>query len=235
MEGCIIKFYSIFIPKQFRIFINDTPLEQCDKYKYLGVIIDKKLSWKSHIEYISTKVSKACGALAKLRHCLDTNVLIEIYHALIHSYVRYGILAWDTATETTIKPLQTLLNRAIRIITFAPFGHVDLEPIYKDLFILNVNDTFILETSKFMYKLKKGLLPVSIGDYFNQSRPKYCISPYNLRTRNENRSIPTRLVNSENSIHIRGDIVWNSIPEIITNSPSFKIFKRQIKAILIEL
>ena len=86
-----------------------------------------------------------------------------------------------------------------------------------------------------MYKLKKGLLPVSIGDYFIQSRPKDRILPYNLRTRNENRSIPTRLVNSENSIHIRGDIVWNSIPEIITNSPSFKIFKRQIKAILIEL
>ncbi len=89
-----------------------------------------------------------------MRHYLDTNVLIDIYHALIHSYVRYGILAWGAANQTTLKPLQTLLNRSVRIISFAPFGQIDLEPIYKDLYILDVNDTFILETSKFMFKRK---------------------------------------------------------------------------------
>ena len=80
-------------PERFQISLNDSQLEECDKYKYLGVIIDKNLSWKPHVEYISGKISKACGALAKLRHCIGTNVLVEIYHALIHSYVRYGILA----------------------------------------------------------------------------------------------------------------------------------------------
>ena len=138
-------------PERFQISLNDSQLEECDKYKYLGVIIDKNLSWKPHVEYISGKISKACGALAKLRHCIGTNVLVEIYHALIHSYVRYGILAWGAETETTLKPLQTLLNKALRIITFAPFGRVDVEPLYKELFILDVGDTFILKTCKFMY------------------------------------------------------------------------------------
>ena len=41
------------------IRINNVPLEQCDSYKYLGVMIDKDLSWKSHVEYISPKISKA--------------------------------------------------------------------------------------------------------------------------------------------------------------------------------
>ena len=43
------------ISKELRISINDSTLEQCDRYKYLGVMIDKNLTWKSHIEHISTK------------------------------------------------------------------------------------------------------------------------------------------------------------------------------------
>ena len=46
------------------------------KYKYLGIIIDKNLSWSSHIEYISGKISKVCEALAKLRYSMSTNLLI---------------------------------------------------------------------------------------------------------------------------------------------------------------
>ena len=51
----------------FCVKINDSPLEICKSYKYLGVVIDNKLKWDAHIKYISTKISKACGALARLK------------------------------------------------------------------------------------------------------------------------------------------------------------------------
>ena len=130
--------------------------------------------------------------------------------------------------------LLSTCHRAVRIMTFAPFGRIDLEPIYKELYILDVKDTFILETSKFMFKLKKGLLPVSIGDYFGDSQTENRTIPYNLRNRDRPRLISTRLSSSENTIRIRGERVWNSIPEIVTNT-SFQTFKRLIKYALIEL
>ena len=34
------------------IHIQDTELGECDSYKYLGVIFDRKLNWKAHIDYI---------------------------------------------------------------------------------------------------------------------------------------------------------------------------------------
>ena len=157
-----------------------------------------------------------------------------MYYALIHSYLRYGIAVWGNATANILKPLQTIVNKALRIMTFAPFGRIDLEPIYKELYILDVKDTFILETSKFMFKLKKGLLPVSIGDYFGDSQTENRIIPYNLRNRDRPRLISTRLSSSENTIRIRGERVWNYIPEIVTNT-SFQTFKRLIKYALIEL
>ena len=135
---------------------------------------------KQHVEYISTKISKACGISSKLRHCLNSPVLIEIYNALINSYIRYGIIVWGNASESTLKPLQLLINRALRIITFAPFGRINLNPIYKELKVLYIKDTLILETSKHMFKLKNGLFPIRFADYF--SRDSLSSNSYRLRS-----------------------------------------------------
>ena len=109
------------IPK-LSIKVNDIPLKTCDSYKYLGVTIDKNLDWKSHVKYISTKIFKACGALAKIRNCVRIDVLKNVYHALVHSYLLYGILVWGHAAPSVLKPLEILANKAIRIMTYAPFG-----------------------------------------------------------------------------------------------------------------
>ena len=107
---------------QMSIHIQDTELGECDSYKYLGVIFDRKLNWKAHIEYICGKISRTVGCLAKLRHSVDIETMREVYHALIHSYVRYGIIAWGNSSDSGIQPLSSLINKAIRIMTFAPFG-----------------------------------------------------------------------------------------------------------------
>ena len=83
-------------------------------------MFDKDLNWKSHIEYISGKISKSVGGLAMLRHRTSISVLREVYHALVNSYVKYGLLIWGNACESALQPLNTLLNKVVRIITFAP-------------------------------------------------------------------------------------------------------------------
>ena len=69
-------------------------------------------------------------------------------------------------------------------MTFAPFGPLDLEPIYQELGILNLNQTFLLERGKFMCKKKHNLLPTAIADYFAPETPTE--RQYNLRSRSRN-------------------------------------------------
>ena len=45
--------------------------------KYLGIYIDSKLSFQSHIECIKKRLSKQCGILCKLRHCVPRKQLID--------------------------------------------------------------------------------------------------------------------------------------------------------------
>ena len=220
---------------KFCVRINDSDLEKCEQYKYLGVIFDKNLNWKHHIEYVSTKISKACGSLSKLRHCLSVKVLVEIYNALIHSYVRYGIITWGNAPDSTLNPLQTLLNRAVRILTFAPFGHVDLKPIFKELYILDVKNTFFLESSKYMFKRKNGLLPARLADYFDTTNSQsQSITSYNLRSSVRQNRVVTRLLSSNRSIQVRGENLWDEIPQEVKLNSSINSFKRLIKRMLIE-
>ena len=137
------------------------------------------------------------------------------------------------ASVRTIKPLQTLMNRAARIMTFSPFGRVDLQLLYSCLQLLDVENVFKLETSKFVFKEKKNLLPVYIGNHFQNATSPNAHS-YNLRTAAREDAITFRLSSSkEKSIKSRGKQVWSEIPELIRNSCSIHSFKLSLKTHLI--
>ena len=176
-------------------------------------------------------MSKACGALVKLRHCVSINLLREVYHALINSYIRYGILVWGTAAKSTIEPLQTLVDRAVKIMTFTHFRRINLSPIYECLKILDVQKTFRLETGKYMFKYKNDLLPLNIGNYFQIRRPVDTATMRSLRQRIDNGpSLTFRLVSSEEkSIQSRGEIIWDEFQDPLRNSKSVNSFKRLLK------
>ena len=214
--------------------------------------MDKNLNWKAHIDYISSKISKACGIISKLRYSVSTKLLVEIYNALIHSYLRYGIVIWGNTSEESLKPLNTLVNRAVKIMSFTYSDRTDLEPIFSDLKVLSLKNVFRLETAKYMYKLKNDLLPTVIGNYF-ETRSEYCMNPaprykfrkrkymwqinpaprYKFRKRNKTNKIDTRLKSSEKSIQIRGEKIWSEIPESLRKKKSINSFKKHYKSVLL--
>ena len=222
------------IDRKLNIKINNKPLEICESYKYLGVVFDCNLTWKAHIDYICNEVARASGALSKLQHCLDINTLKNVYYALVNSYIRYGIVVWGNAAENVIKPLHALLNRIVRIMTFAPFG-IGTKPIFDFLEILDVPQVFSLETAKFVYKSKNQLLPIStLANHFERTN---AVHQHNLRPRTNRLLItPFVLLSSfkKKSIHNRGMNMWDNIPEPLKLSTSFNIFKKCFKTFLLQ-
>ena len=219
----------------FQIKINDKFLEECESYKYLGVIIDKNLNWNSHIQHVCKKITKTCSYLSKLRHCVNIDTLISVYYALIHSYIRYGIIAWGTATESALQPLISIVNRAVRIMTFAPFGNIDVDSIYKYLDIPKIHDTIMIETGKFIFKRENGLLPNSdIANHF-RLRNGNVSHGYYLR----NRGLNTPIIDysssfGEKSIQFRGAKVWNALPTDLCKTESLDFSRKNLKSHIFE-
>ena len=192
------------------------------------------MSWNDHIQHVCNKISKACGALTKLRHYVPIQILIDVFNALIHSYLRYGILVWGSASTSNIQSLSTLVNKAIRIISFAPHGNLHISQLYKDLNLLNLQSIFKLELGKFLYKEKHSLLPTKIGNYFELSS-NFVEHRHNTRVSvtSQTLNLVVRLKSSEKAVQFRGNKLWNSISHDLRSQESYKIFKRKFKKQLI--
>ena len=80
-------------------------LERKGYVKYLGVLIDSTLTWRQHILFISSKISKSLGIISRLRHFVPTDTLLSIYQSLIQPYITYGIAVWGQAAQTNLDKL----------------------------------------------------------------------------------------------------------------------------------
>ena len=134
----------------FDIRIEKTNIEQVNEIKYLGVIFNDKLSWKSHIQHVCSKLSNGSWALLKLRNYVDTTTLKTVYYALIYSYLQYCVVStWGLASTTALDPL-VRIHKRIRIITNSPFlSHTN--PLFQKLNFLKIKDIVELEMAKTMF------------------------------------------------------------------------------------
>ena len=117
-------------------------------------------------------------------------------------------------------------------MSFAPFGHIQISPIYECLDILNVENTFNLETAKFIFKSVNGLLPLSsIASHLELEAP--ISHNYNTRQRNSRSNIIEFSTSyGKKSIQFRKTEALSNIPADIRNSRSLKTFKNHYKKYL---
>ena len=138
--------------------IDGNCLNRVSETKFLGVIIDENISWKSHIYNISKKISRGIGILKKARKYLNRNVLCNLYYTFLYPYFTYCIHVWGNACQSYISKLVKLQKRAIRIITFSRYNsHTAI--LFQTLRILNLSNIARYVVIQFMYRFKGGTLP----------------------------------------------------------------------------
>ena len=79
--------------------MGDSIITATNEIKYLGVIIDNKITWIPHITYVKNKVSYGIGIMYNARKYLKRNTLINLYHSYIYPYLIYCIEAWGNTTH----------------------------------------------------------------------------------------------------------------------------------------
>ena len=91
--------------------------------KYLGVTFDESLSFNCHIKNLIIKrLSQSVGILAKVKPFLNTKALLNLYYAIFHSHLQYGLITWSSTFKTYLKKLSTLQNKAFKIVDGGKFS-----------------------------------------------------------------------------------------------------------------
>ena len=69
--------------RKITIKANNTNLEQKAECKFLGVLVDENITWKSHINHISSKISKTIAILRLLKYTFPKPILKTLYMLLV--------------------------------------------------------------------------------------------------------------------------------------------------------
>ena len=56
---------------QVQLQVDGVDVERVYENKFLGVTIDDKINWKSHIKHVQSKLSRGISVLSKAKHILD--------------------------------------------------------------------------------------------------------------------------------------------------------------------
>ena len=211
--------------------IDGELLSEVSKTKFLGVIIDNKLSWNDHVSYISGKIARGIGILIKARAVLNRNTLITLYHSFIYPYYIYCNHIWGSTSDRNLNRLFVLQKKAIRIICQVN-RYCHSSPLFKELKILNIWQINKYLIGQFMYRFYHIILPPLFNRYFTRIHD---IHDYNTRQASLYYAIPTnRTGYFQKSIRFRGPSIWNEImKKNVSPDTSIWTFKFHLKKLLL--
>ena len=215
---------------KFTVNLNNIIIEEQQTTTFLGVLIDNKFTWKSHILHLCSKISKGIAILRLLKHSFPKHILKMIYMSLIYSYLNYCNLIWGAADTTIMDPLFKLQKKAIRIVDKAHYLE-HTEPIFKSLKVLTLHQVYDLNCLLFAFKCIVCNIFPTFKIKVSQSQT---IHDHNTRNNNKYRTEDiARLKICQKSFFFHGIKLWNLIDDSLKNS-SFFVFKNTLKEHLYE-
>ena len=213
---------------------TNNDLEKKDNIKYLGVLLDDKLSWNYHIAFVCSKLAQNTGIFYKLRHYMSLKQLKQLYYSLIYPYISYAILAWGSACKTRIKKIQTKQNSVIRVIFFATTYGKNTEsalPIMNLINVLSVTSIFELQALKLAYSWHTKDLPNIFDGYFQYAKDMHSYSTRYARKQNFYKPRARTNIGKQMVSSIVVDL-WQDLPPELKFTSKFAFPKRMKQYLL---
>ena len=209
--------------------INNIPISRTAAIKYLGVWLDEKLKWDTHITQLLKKVNSLLGIVYRKKYMLPMHCRKKIYFALVYSSLIYCIEAYGRANLCVINPLIVKCNSLLRVLQDKPRTY-SVKELYRYYDTLPVNLLYKLFTLKLMYRVVhyKNSLPTVIVNLFAINND---VHSYNTRSRHEFNLQSNSCVKS---ISFIGPSMWFKLPKIYRECTSVINFVQRCKVFLFD-
>ena len=90
--------------------------------KFLGVLFDRRLTYKEHFKVLRERCFKSLNVLkcvSRTSYGADRSTLLLLYRAIIRSKLDYACFIYDSAVESSKRSLDTIHHTALRVATGA--------------------------------------------------------------------------------------------------------------------
>ena len=74
------------------VYFNDAPVAKTSCQKHLGMHLDEKLSFNTHINDKIATANKGIGIIRKLSYFFPRESLITLYKSFVRPHIDYGVI-----------------------------------------------------------------------------------------------------------------------------------------------
>lgn len=171
--------------KTQRIVFSANRQNELNSVKLLGIYLDSRLCWSTHVSQLIPKLSSIVYLLRKLREFLPENVVLPAYHSLFGGVLSYGLVLWgDSAHADEIFKVQ---KRALRAICrLSP--RTSCRPHFRRLGVMPLSNLFIYQSLLEIYRRQSSLPKNSSVHSYNTRHAEDLTIPYSrLHTSRSNK------------------------------------------------
>ena len=190
------------IGKKVDVKLEDVRLEESPSGAevLLGCKVQTNLKWNKHIEMIMAKLSSRLCGLAYLRHICPFKIKKTVTECMFTSIVIYCLPLIGGMGAGLLREVQTLQNKAARLVCNAP-STAHRKEMYDKLNWMTINQLIAYHSLLAVYKLRQ------------QKEPGYLANWVCNDSRNGRIMIPTtNLTVTNESFCFRGPTMWNILP-----------------------
>ena len=94
-EAMVLSRRKIIFPLP-PVIMNNIALPYNFVFKFLGLFIDFKLTWKHHISVLKSKLSSVCDILYHIRDKIPCSIARLIYYNIAHPHLIYRNIMWSS-------------------------------------------------------------------------------------------------------------------------------------------
>lgn len=217
----LVFFSPIGVKQDFSVLVRaaDKSICQSEAVKFLGLKLDKNLSWQKHTESLTKNLSSKNYAIIQLRELVNIDTLKIFYYGCVNSVLSYGILCWGNSSA--VQKVFILQKRIIRSM-FTLSYNTSCRPYFRQHGILTIYSMYILQAVCYVRK--------NINQFIKCNE----INKYHTRTGN-NLYVPAyRLTQVSKGPFIASIKIYNHLPQKLKDIDSFNSFKNSVKQLLLD-
>ena len=204
--------------------VTNSVIPSTNYCKFLGVLIDKDLTWNYHVNELCNKLNKFKFLITNMRDKVGLGNSIKLYYAFFYSHLTYGIQAWGKMiTKANEKRLFVIQKKVLCKIKQVGYRYPS-DKLFESLELLKLSDIILYWLYKINIEYVMEMLPETIklhlkGDH--DRRP----------TRNSKLPVIPRHKTQKfgNSYLVQIRSKWTNAPENIKNCKTKYQLKQAIK------
>ncbi len=214
--------------QHFEFKLDGELVSRVAEFKYLGIMLDEKWNWKSHISNLSRKLGHRLSIFNRILHLLDKNTRLAYYNGLVLPHLDYGDTVWgdQPRMKSEMALLQGFQNRFAKKIVDSKLSS---EEAIAELKWIPLTRRRFGHRCVDVHNAIKGNIPEHFGTF---RTPLTMLHGYNTRNGNLPPLPNVKTDWGKRVTHFRALQDWTSLPDELKRPMPIFIFRRTLQKFL---